>query len=400
MAPPPLHAAEFNRLAYNPAVTYNAPVKADGLPLTNSGTDAKGNYAVTGSRWASPSVDRDPFSRLRGRPAGANADVARRPVKDNLSMRVAVQLYCNTDWPILVNDPSGGASVLDAGDVNGQHDATKGGYCRINGTQYTANAAPGAPAAQADYNYPWQSSSGCDGRAVLLPPAAQQGALVRQLVALVAAQFDDHGLQRRHPRPRPERSANLQHAGAGLQPERRVAQLHPCRLQDRPAVGVLRRRHRRFGRGYSRNGHAFRSAWHVPATTIRCRSPAKRCSSSGAACNVNADCPAVPGPTASCTGGNPVYPKVGSPSCTSVLFNPFTNTNTTTTLLADANDSVTGGVVCRHNNLAYTQAGIPAPGGLFSYPRTNVNDVYAANKAGGVTLKGYPLAQTGAFTDR
>src|SRR5678815_4449636 len=44
-APPPMHAAEFNRLAYNPMVTYTAPKKADGLPLTNTGTDANGNYA-------------------------------------------------------------------------------------------------------------------------------------------------------------------------------------------------------------------------------------------------------------------------------------------------------------------------------------------------------------------
>ncbi len=162
-APPPLHAAEFNRLAYNPAVTYNAPLKADGLPLTNTGTDGSGNYAVTALKWASPSVDRDPFASYEAAAVPAVTPMWPATTKDNLSLRVAVQLYCNTDWPILVNDPAGGASVLDAGDVNGQFQAGKGNYCRINGTQYDANGALGVPAVPADYNYPWQSSSGANG---------------------------------------------------------------------------------------------------------------------------------------------------------------------------------------------------------------------------------------------
>jgi len=45
-APPPLHAADFNRLAYNPAVTYNAPKKSDG----NSPTAWADRFSLSMSR--------------------------------------------------------------------------------------------------------------------------------------------------------------------------------------------------------------------------------------------------------------------------------------------------------------------------------------------------------------
>ena len=395
MAPPPLHAAEFNRLAYNPAVTYNAPVKADGLPVTNTGTDTRGNYAATSTRWASPSVDRDPFHAYEV--AAGATPMWSTPVKDNLSIRVAVQLYCNTDWPILVNDPSGGASVLDAGDVNGQHDATKGGYCRINGTQYTANAATGAPAAQADYNYPWQSSSGATGAQYFYRQLANKVLWCDNSSPWWPRSSTITGCNGGIPNPGPSVPQTCNTQGLVCNPTAASRNYTPaaCKTGLTSEYCVA---------GTGGSGANTPGTGTLPeCLACTCNNdtvpvPAKRCSSSGAACNVNADCPNVPGPTVSCTGGNPVYQKVGSPSCTSVLFNPHTNANTTTTLLADANDSVTGGVVCRHNNLAYVQAGLPAPGGLFSYPRTNVNDVYLANKIGGVTVKGYPLTQTGAFT--
>src|SRR4030095_15268297 len=41
---PAFYAADFNHLAYDPNVTYQPPLKADGTPLTNAvSTDAAGN---------------------------------------------------------------------------------------------------------------------------------------------------------------------------------------------------------------------------------------------------------------------------------------------------------------------------------------------------------------------
>ncbi len=165
-APPPLHTADFNHLAYNPNVTYTAPVKADGTPVTNTGTDANGNYGTTSTFWNTASVDRDPYSAYET--AAGVTPMWSAATKDNMSLKMAVPLYCNTDWPLLVNDaywPGGpnGATALDAGTTNGQYSAGTGGWCRINGTKYDLSAASGAPAVADDYNYPWQSSSGATG---------------------------------------------------------------------------------------------------------------------------------------------------------------------------------------------------------------------------------------------
>jgi len=137
-AAPPLHASDFNRLAYNPEVTYLPPILDTGLPMTGSGTDSNGNYGTTSALWNSASVARDPFFSYE--PAGKKMWSA--DPKDDLGLKVTVSLYCNTDWPALVNDvywPGGpnGATVLDAGDSNGQYSAGTGGWCRINGTKYT-----------------------------------------------------------------------------------------------------------------------------------------------------------------------------------------------------------------------------------------------------------------------
>ena len=187
-APPPLHTADFNHLAYNPNVTYTAPVKADGTPVTNTGTDANGNYGTTSTFWNTASVDRDPYSAYET--AAGVTPMWSAATKDNMSLKMAVPLYCNTDWPLLVNDaywPGGpnGATALDAGTTNGQYSAGTGGWCRINGTKYDLSAASGAPAAADDYNYPWQSSSGATG-ALFLSATRHQDALVRQHVALLA----------------------------------------------------------------------------------------------------------------------------------------------------------------------------------------------------------------------
>ncbi len=86
--------------------------------------------------------------------------------RDNLTTKVTVPLYCNTDWPV-----TAGANLAlnpDVGDVNGQYLAGSGGWCRINGTKYDASVASGAPATavagvEYGYNYPWQSSTGAVG---------------------------------------------------------------------------------------------------------------------------------------------------------------------------------------------------------------------------------------------
>jgi type IV pilus assembly protein PilY1 len=123
---PPFLASSFNTLAYNPNVTYQPPLKADGTPLTyNVGTvtDASGNQINL------TKVQTDPYLS-----ASSTTD---------LSGTVQVTLYCNSDWPL---DTSIG--------TNGEYQAGKGADCRINGTAYDA-AANGAPAVVGDYNYPW-----------------------------------------------------------------------------------------------------------------------------------------------------------------------------------------------------------------------------------------------------
>jgi type IV pilus assembly protein PilY1 len=124
---PPFLASSFNTLAYNPNVTYQPPMKADGTPLTyNVGTvtDANGNQINL------TKIQTDPYLS-----ASSTTD---------LSGTVQVTLYCNSDWPL---DLSIGA--------NGEYQAGKGADCRINGTRYDA-ASNGAPAVLEDYNYPWQ----------------------------------------------------------------------------------------------------------------------------------------------------------------------------------------------------------------------------------------------------
>jgi Tfp pilus tip-associated adhesin PilY1 len=395
-AAPPMHAADFNRLAYNPLVTYNAPKKANGLPLTNTGTDANGNYASTLGLWTSASVDRDPF--------GSYEAVKMWPTnpKDDLSIKVGVPLYCNTDWPILVNEPNGPATARDAGDVNGQYMPGSGAYCRINGTRYDASATSGAPAANADYNYPWQSSNGTNG-----PEFFYRVLTTKRLWCDSTS-------------PWWPRSGTILSCNGGTAttttgppvPQTCVTRAKICNptvasrtyippacKTDPPAMYCLPN----IG---GSDGNSLGTGTLPECLACDCNAdtnptPPKWCSITNAACNVNSDCPDQPGATTitSCVTGNPVYQKVSSPSCTSLMFDPYTNANKapSKTLLQDANDP-NGGVVCRHNNLAYTQTGLPSAGGLFTYSRTNAGDVFAANKAGGTTPKGYALAQTGAFT--
>ena len=143
---PPFYAADFNRMAYDPNVTYTPPVKADGTPLTHTiGVDTD----VNGNQINLAKVQTDPFTS----PAS----------QANLSGKVTVPLYCNTDWPLTSGGPASSLTIADVGDANGEYKAGTGDWCRINGTKYDASAASGAPAVVDDYNYPYQSSSGATG---------------------------------------------------------------------------------------------------------------------------------------------------------------------------------------------------------------------------------------------
>ncbi len=93
-----------------------------------------------------------------------------------------------------------------------------------------------------------------------------------------------------------------------------------------------------------------------------------------------------------CSAGVPIYnySPAGSTTCTAFLWDPVANKpSTTTTTIQDSNAQ---GYACRHNNQVYAVSGAPAAGGPFTYPRTSLGDVYAANKTGVA-----PYTQTGAF---
>ena len=124
-------------MMYNPLVTYYPPLKADGTPVTIAAmTDANGNMGTTIALYAA--VQRDVYLKMFA--AG---------IKDNLQTRVSVPLYCNTDWPVTAGV---NLAITDVGDLQGGPTSgvplasPVGAYCRINGTDYGASAASGAPA--------------------------------------------------------------------------------------------------------------------------------------------------------------------------------------------------------------------------------------------------------------
>ncbi|MEO8136507.1 MAG: hypothetical protein ABI831_21335, partial [Betaproteobacteria bacterium] len=395
-AAPPLHAADFNRLAYNPAVTYTAPKKADGTPVTNTGTDANGNYGYNLLKWSTPTVDRDPFAKYEtntqaGPELGANPAVTpmwATTVKDNLSIKIGVPLYCNTDWPILVNDVSypaiaSGAVALDVGDANGQYQVTKGAWCRINGTKYDASAVSGAPATavagvEMGYNYPWQSSSGAKGAQYFY-----QQLSVRSLWCDKTS-------------PYWPRSGVIIGCTLGGTPTGGSTVSQVCRTTNanvcnptaalrnftppacKPPIGLPVT--------YCPNGvggsDSFSTGTGTSPECLSCKcntdfvQPTKACRISlvsgvggGQACAVDADCPTYTTLPTGCSVGLPMYQNTpaASAACNSVLWDPVTQTNTATTLLTDAGppgSSGAPGTTCRHNNYSYTVGGLA---GLFKY---------------------------------
>ncbi|MEO8345347.1 MAG: PilC/PilY family type IV pilus protein [Betaproteobacteria bacterium] len=404
---PPFFTGDFNRMMYNPVVTYTPPLKWDGLPFTNgvpfsaANIDANGNQGNGAANFAL--VQRDPYNQM-----------VLSTQRDNLSTKVTVPLYCNTDWPT-----TAGANLAlnpDVGDVNGQYQAGSGGWCRINGTRYDASVPSGAPATavagvEYGYNYPWQASTGAIGAQYFFRVVANKTLWCDQSSPFY---------------PRNTASINNCNGGtnivSGAVQQQCNAQGKVCnptaalRNYTPAACGIAASYPLYCVAGTGGSGGSTPGTGSIPeCTACTCNNdtnpvPANKCSVTGASCTMPgtglggdlASCPNQPGSTITgCTGGNKVYNKA-SAACTGspagVLFDPVTNAPTAVTLLTDAN---TNGMVCRHNVQSYAVFGLPQPGlmpgALATYPRNNVNDVYPANKSG-IPVNGYPYSQTGAFT--
>ena len=330
----PFWAADFNHLAYNPNVTYQPPIKADGTPLTsNVGvvTDAFGNQNALGTL---TNIQSDPYLF---------------PLTlVNLSVGVAVRIYCNSDWPLDVTIP-----------VNGEWSAGngKGADCRINGTRYDA-AANGAPAVIDDYNYPWQNT--------VSPNNAQyffRTGFTKQLWCNpAAANYPTKTCGRYCPAGVPTTTnvpqtwsntgnVNTCCTGAGAPvagcPSASTYSPASCNTSTIYCAPGLGKAGECTG-GCSCNtrvtGQNGNCTYTDPITLLPVVSGTLACS--GAGCT--ASCPNI-NVTTGCTIGSP------STQCASAGFcNAYLNGSATTTLLDDAN-LVNGGTgaVCRHNNQAY-----------------------------------------------
>ncbi len=148
----PMFSADFNRLHYNPDVTYEPPVDGAGNQATAAfpnGTPAATAYKMmtSANTAAWTAVKSDPYL------SAATA---------NISTMVDTLVYCNTDWPRTAYATASNTSPTawaEVGDANGEYLATAGRDCRINGTQYIGGL-DGEPAITDDYNYPFFRNSG------------------------------------------------------------------------------------------------------------------------------------------------------------------------------------------------------------------------------------------------
>src|SRR5664279_668855 len=140
----PMFAADFNRMAYNPNVSYDPPVDGAGNQASwanPNGAPAASTYKMmtTGNTAAWTAVKSDPYLSV---------------ATGNLAALVDTYVFCNTDWPktayatASLTSPTPWAEVGDTS--YGEHSATAGQDCRINGTAY--DAINGAPAIVDDYN--------------------------------------------------------------------------------------------------------------------------------------------------------------------------------------------------------------------------------------------------------
>lgn len=352
-SPPPILAAEFNALAYNPDVDYTPPRKYDGTPWTYSVgtvTDALGNQQYT-------KAQEDPFLSPG--------------TQRNLTATVAVPVYCNTDWPLIA-----GASIAraDVGDsVNAEYMAGTGAWCRINGTRYDLSAASGAPAVNDDYNYPYQRTNGvndpkyfyrqlsvktlwCDTTSPYWPRTTSGGTCTTtcNIATTTATQTCNAGS-----------NINTCCTGVGAPVAGCTGASSYTPASCYPPAKPLYCSPN--GTGSSPECLGCTCNLQVTGRNGSCSITGANCSCSGNGCTIivngNPACPdqlnyCPPGNrTTTCTG------PAGSAACDAQLYNPVTKLyDLGTTLLQDSNGL---GRVCRHNNQTYATGGAA---GLFKYP--------------------------------
>jgi type IV pilus assembly protein PilY1 len=368
---PPVLAADFNRLAYNPDVNYQPPLKYDGTPFTTTKTDAFGNQSYgAGTAQDDPWVSPQPGTMR------------------NLTAKVPVVLYCNTDWPL-----TAGANFAlnpDAGDSNGEYLAGSGAWCRINGTAYDANAN-GAPAVTNDYNYPYNSSTGATGTQYFF-----RNLSFKQLWCdLTSPKWPHAGTG----------TACVTTCSAGVT----VTTPQTCNVTGTTSAcctGVGSPAGCPGASTYTPAGCNTSLLYCSPglgsapeciggcACNQRVNGNAAKCSITGAGCNctgvgcvpVNPNNPSCPDQVTGCTLGGTLTTtcKASTVACNSFTWDPVAGAPTTTTLLQDANGA---GEVCRHNNQTYVIGGVAGPfkysAGAAAYP----GDVSPANAAAGQTGK-------------
>ncbi|HQR10175.1 MAG TPA: PilC/PilY family type IV pilus protein [Casimicrobiaceae bacterium] len=396
---PAFFAGDFNRMMYNPYVTYYPPLKADGTPVTIAGvTDANGNMGTTVALYAG--VQRDVYLQMFA--AG---------VKDNLQTRVSVPLYCNTDWPLTA---ATNLAITDVGSNQGQYAAGTGGWCRINGTKYDLSAASGAPAVLDDYNYPYQSSSGatgpqyfyrtlsnkilwCDQSSPYWPrnPNVVIGCTLGGTITGGVAQTQTCVANGNRCNP----TVALRNYTPNAAPD--FCKTDPPAKFCAPGV----KSSDSFSPGTGSAPECISCTCNLdtpPASPGHCSvNTGTNCPVVCGAAGCSASCPNIPATTGTgCSAGVPIYQKAtalcsgtnyGS-NQSGLLWDPTASAPSATTLLADSNGA---GVVCRHNNQTYAIGGIA---GLFKYNGTTYpGDVDPLNKDGH-TVNGIVFSQTGAFT--
>ncbi|MEP7181564.1 MAG: PilC/PilY family type IV pilus protein [Betaproteobacteria bacterium] len=361
---PPVHSGDFNKQYYNPRYTYDTPIQNDAARTPYPQQDASAGTLKT---W------QDILTDIWAPTAPTN-----QQKKVNLAALVAVPLFCNNDWP---TDTSIGTL--------GRYTAGKGYHCRINGTAYdpapAAPASTGAPAVNAEYQYPWGPAVPglkdpkyfnriggnklvyCKSNAAAEWPqtCAATGAWSCNTGTLVPAPDQDQKCVF---------SSNKTGACANV--------YSPAGCNTNPAYDL--------GGCTGSECKVCTNLGCTPPVTGKnglCRLKSTGLGGSGAGCSCTpAGCDITAVACAKYNSGTPtcsdasapvratVCAKVASPTCTNVLWDPVGNKPSATTILADSNGA---GILCRHNNQNYAGAPNSAP---FNYPAAPYN-AYTANSS-------------------
>lgn len=390
----PMFASEFNRMTYNPNITYAPPLDGNGNQATDTFPDgACGPNFLTSCPTtfkmmnAANTLDwkRVPEDMYLTLPATLPLPSSPSSVYTNLAAKINTPVFCNTDWPR--DNPVTLASV---GNADGEYSATAGADCRINGTSYDAiDSAPAIDIGNGDtgYNYPWQKTSGandpqyfylvgqrraiyCDTTALGWPKTCVNdytscsGTIVPTPAVPQTCNFTGN---------QTTTSGPYTYSPAGCQSD-------PVTYQftwgGAPAscVGTI--------------GVECLACGRTGTTTVTGRNG--RCSATNAACNCSGagcalpSCPAYDPPD-TCSGGT------WSQTCTA---NGSANCNSkqggngsagSPSLLDDANGA---GSVCRHNNMigAYVSGRTTYPTGAFT---KRVNDSSCGSTIGSVAIPRY-----------